>query len=181
MEQWEQIVRALGEGCVGILPTDTLYGIVGSALLPETVERIYTLKERDPQKPLIVLVADIDDLERFGVVLSDRLSAHLNTYWPGPYSIILPTADDDFDYLHRGLGTIAFRLPDKEELRKLLREAGPIVAPSANIEGQPPAQTIEQAQKYFGTAVDFYIDGGEIDGKPSTILDLCGEETRKIR
>src|SRR3989338_7413332 len=138
MEQWEQIVRALGEGCVGILPTDTLYGIVGSALLPETVERIYTLKERDPQKPLIVLVADFDDL-------------------------------------HRGLGTIAFRLPDKEELRKLLREAGPIVAPSANIEGQPPAQTIEQAQKYFGTAVDFYIDGGEIDGKPSTILDLCGE------
>ncbi len=172
---------ALKDGGVGILPTDTLYGIMGSALLPEAVERIYELKRRDREKPLIVLVADIEDIERFGVVLSRELRGQLGQYWPGPYSLILPTVDDEFAYLHRGGGTIAFRLPDKDDLRELLRDVGPLVAPSANIEGKPPARTVEGARRYFGDDVDFYVDGGELSGKPSSILELDGEKIKVIR
>lgn len=176
-----EIVGLLHAGGVGVLPTDTIYGLVGSALMPKTIERVYKLKKRSPDKPLIVLIADIEELEQFGVVLSEKLIAQLHHYWPGAHSIILPTIDEDFFYLHRGGGTIAFRLPDKENLRELIQKTGPLVAPSANIEGKSPAQTIEQARKYFGTDVAFYIDGGELIGKPSTILEFNGKDMRIIR
>src|SRR3989338_5874792 len=139
-----EIVETLRAGGVGVLSTDTLYGLVGSALLPEAVERIYELKRRDREKPLIVLIADIEDVERFGVVTSEELRTELGNYWPGPYSVILPSVDDEFSYLHRGGGTIAFRLPDKDDLCELLRDVGPLVAPSANIEGKHPARTVEE-------------------------------------
>ncbi|OGZ07369.1 MAG: threonylcarbamoyl-AMP synthase [Candidatus Lloydbacteria bacterium RIFCSPHIGHO2_02_FULL_54_17] len=190
-----EIVETLRAGGVGVLSTDTLYGLVGSALLPEAVERIYELKRRDREKPLIVLIADIEDVERFGVVLSEELILQLEKYWPhsssagaealrgkpGPYSVILPSVDDEFSYLHRGGGTIAFRLPDKDDLCELLRDVGPLVAPSANIEGKHPARTVEEARRYFGDDVDFYVDGGELSGKSSAILEFNGDEIRVVR
>lgn len=180
----EEVIAALAAGGVGILPTDTIYGVVGSALSPEAVDRIYALKRRDRRKPLIVLIADIEDVERFGVVLSDRLRATLESYWPHsagalrderrgkPTSVILPLADDSFTHLDRGTDTLAFRLPDDEELRTLLREVGPLVAPSANVEGGAPARTIEEARRYFGGDVDFYVDGGVREGEPSAVIAL---------
>lgn len=175
----DEIIDAIQGGEVGVIPTDTLYGLVGSALDPEVVARIYDLKRRNHAKPLIVLVAEIDDIERFGVILSDTLRTQLEQYWPGPYSIILPTIDEEFSYLDRGTHTIAFRLPDDEELRDLLRQTGPLVAPSANVEGDAPARSIDIARKYFGSDAAFYVDGGELDGAPSTVmlLDEEGETT----
>ncbi|HEY9585916.1 MAG TPA: L-threonylcarbamoyladenylate synthase [Candidatus Paceibacterota bacterium] len=181
MQDLNEAVDLLKEGGVGVLPTDTLYGLVGSALVPETVERIYELKRRDGRKPLIVLISHIDELEQFGIVCSEELMVRLNTYWPGRYSIILPAIDDQFDYLSRNTGTIAFRMPDKEDLLEILSQTGPLVAPSANIDGNSPAKTAEEARKYFGTDADFYIDGGELGGKPSTVLELDGEKVRVIR
>jgi L-threonylcarbamoyladenylate synthase len=159
-------------GAIGILPTDTLYGLVGSALIPETVEKIYEIKKRNPEKPLIVLISEIDDLERFGVVVSDQLRNQLEEYWPGAVSIVLPTIDETFDYLSRGQGTIAFRLPDNDELLDFLAATGPLVAPSANPEGLPPAETITEAKEYFGDSVSFYQDGGEKKGSPSRIISI---------
>ena len=175
------ITESINEGGVGIIPTDTLYGLVGSAQNAEAIERIYDLKRRDPRKPLIVLISHTDQLEQFGIELSESLLAQLGTYWPGAYSIILPTIDDQFEYLSRGEDTIAFRLPDSEELRALIEETGPLVAPSANVEGLPPATTVEGAKKYFGTDVDFYVDGGELDGKASTILRFDGNDVEIVR
>lgn len=173
----DDIIDAIAAGEVGVIPTDTLYGLVGSALDPDAVSRIYELKRRNPDKPLIVLIADVEDVERFGVVLSAELREQLERYWPGPYSIVLPTIDDTFSYLDRGTRTIAFRLPDDEELRDLLRQTGPLVAPSANVEGDAPARTISHARAYFGSDAAFYVDGGEIDREPSTVmvLDESGE------
>ena len=172
----QHVITLLKKGGVGVLPTDTLYGLVGSALLPDAVLRIYELKRRNETKPLIVLIAEVPDIEQFGVVLSEQLENSLAKYWPGAYSIRLPIIDDQFEYLSRGMDTIAFRLPDTEELREFLRETGPLVAPSANIENLPPATTIAEAKRYFGTDVDFYIDGGELRGKASTVIEFDDEE-----
>lgn len=161
---------------IGILATDTLYGIVGSALYPEVVERIYNVKKRNNAKPLIVLIAKIEDIEQFSIILSEKLITDLNNYWPGPYSILLPVTSDKFEYLHRGTNKIAFRLPNKPNLIKTLIKTGPLVAPSANIEGIPPAKTIQEAQNYFGDKVDFYIDEGSIENKASTILSFNGNK-----
>lgn len=166
----------LMQGGVGVLATDTLYGLVGSALSSETVDRIYALKQRNHTKPLIVLISQIEELEQFGVVLSEKLITELEQYWPGPYSILLPTIDDQFEYIHRGSDHIAFRIPNKQDLLEVLAETGPLVAPSANMEGMPPAKTIQEARNYFGTDVDFYVDEGDLNNKASTILSLDGDD-----
>lgn len=177
----EDIAAMIAEGAVGVFPTDTLYGLIGSALNPDAVERIYFLKQRNPAKPLIVLVNDITMLESFGVELSEKLEERLRTYWPGPYSIALPTIDDQFEYLSRGKDTIAFRLPDNEQLHELIALAGPVVAPSANPEGYPPAKTTEEAQAYFGSDAEFCVDGGTLEGPPSTLIEFDGDEVTTLR
>ena len=77
-----------------------------------------------------------------------------------------------FKHLHRGTGTLAFRVPKPAWLRKLLQETGPLIAPSANFEGEPPALTIRAAKKYFGENVDFYADAGRLASKPSTLIKV---------
>ena len=79
----------------------------------------------------------------------------LRANWPGPLSVILPAPGDEFKYLHRGANSLSFRLPDDNWLLNLLKKSGPLVAPSANIEGQAPAETIDQAVNYFDNKVDF--------------------------
>ena len=165
-------------GQIGILPTDTLYGLVGSALLKETVERIFAVRQRDLKKPLIILISSIEDLKLFVVEISKTQEKKLQAIWPGPVSVVIDCKDEKFEYLHRGLQSLAFRLPADEKLLQLLKKTGPLVAPSANLSGQAPAQTIAQAKKYFGDQVDFYFDGGQLKSMPSTIivLDKNGEE-----
>ncbi len=172
----ERATMIIQNGGVGVLPTDTLYGLVGSAFDVDAVDRIYDLKQRSPDKPLIVLISDVAQLEQFGVIISDALTERLRTYWPGPYTVILPTIDDQFEYLHRGTSNIAFRLPDDEQLIELISQTGPIVAPSANVEGTPPAVNTIEARSYFGTDVDFYVEGEDLHGKPSTIISFDGDE-----
>jgi L-threonylcarbamoyladenylate synthase len=177
----EEIATMITQGAVGVFPTDTLYGLIGSALDPDAVERIYFLKQRNPTKPLIVLINDISTLESFGVELSQALEARLRTYWPGPYSVVLPIIDDQFEYLSRGHDTIAFRFPDNEQLRELISSAGPLVAPSANPEGRPPATSVEEARAYFGSDAEFYVDGGTLEGPPSTLIEFDGNEVKTLR
>ena len=179
-----QLTSILKQGGVAVLKTDTIYGLVGSALKPETVAKIYALKKRDPKKALIVLIADQADLAQFGVVLSNWQDKWLSKHWPGPMSVILtvsPWQVENFSYLHAGTGKIAFRLPADPNLQALLKQTGPLVAPSANLEGEPPAETIEQAKNYFGEQVDFYDDAGPCAGKASTLVDLTGEEEKILR
>lgn len=87
----------------------------------------------------------------------------------------------DMAYLHKGTDTIAFRIPDYPELLKLIDQVGPIIAPSANLEGQPPAKNIDAAREYFGDSIDFYVDIGNIAGEASTVVKLEGENIKMLR
>jgi len=165
------------------MPTDTIYGIVGKATDTTVVERIYALRKRDINKPCIILIGDISELEKFSVILSEEQKTKLKKYWftsPKPESeggltqtsIVFDCPDEKFAYLHRGTKTLAFRMPHPENLRNLLKETGPLIAPSANTEGMPPASTIAEAKKYFGDAIDMYVDGGEVEGQASKVIKL---------
>ncbi len=176
-----EAIDILNSGGIGILPTDTLYGIVGRADLPTTVERIYGLKDRNLSKPFIILISSTKDLEKFDIQLSSKESDILERYWPGKVSVILNTKDSSFDYLTRGGRDLAFRLPDKKDLIDLIAKTGPLVAPSANPEGERPAETIEEAKSYFKGKVDFYMDEGELRGEPSTLITLKDGEVSVLR
>lgn len=154
------------------MPTDTLYGVVGQALNKETVARIYTVRRRSPEKPFIILVSDEEQIHQLGAKVSISAQAVLKKYWPGPVSIVLPCEEAEFFYLHRGTKTLAFRMPKDQWLRDLIAQTGPLVAPSANPEGLPPAKTIAEAQEYFGNDVDFYEDDGRRHSEPSTLITI---------
>lgn len=174
-------VEMLKEGGIGVIPTDTIYGVVGSALNKKTVERIYDIRNRNRRKPMIVLVGSYSDLKRFNVRLNTRIKKVLNRLWPGKVSIVLKCQNKKFAYLHRGTKTLAFRLPGKKSLRALIEKVGPLVAPSANPEGKSPAKTVRAAKRYFGKRVDFYLDGGRMAGKPSKLVALVGGESVVLR
>src|SRR3989344_8774132 len=174
------IVKIIKNGGIGVMPTDTIYGLVGSALSRKAVERIYKLRERDRKKPFIVLISYLRDLKKFGIKISKSHLKILKTLWfppsgvggPGPTSIILTCLSKKFSYLHRGTKTIAFRLPKDKQLRNFLKKSGPLVAPSANPAAKPPAKTIKEARMYFGDKIDFYVDGGKIVNEPSVLVEI---------
>lgn len=178
---FEGAAPLLKNGEIGVIPTDTVYGLVASAFDEAAVERIYCVRGRDGGKPCIVLIADIADIWRFGIVLSDFEPQAVERFWPGKVSVILPCPDRKWRHLHRGTGTIAFRLPDDDTLRDFLRKTGPLVAPSANRQGMKPAETIGEAMEYFGDTVDFFVDGGLVSGPPSTVIRFEGGEPVVVR
>lgn len=174
-------IKILKSGGVGVLLTDTLYGVVGRALDKKVVKRIYQLKVRNDKKPLIILVSSISDLKLFGITINKESKEALKKIWPGPVSVILPCPFKKFEYLHRGTKSLAFRFPRKKSLVNIIRKTGPLVAPSANPEGLNPAQNITKALDYFGKGVDFYMRGGAPKNKPSRIIRIGENGVEIIR
>ncbi len=170
----KEVTAILQHGGVGVLATDTLYGIVGSALSKKAVARIYRLRKRDPKKPLIILIASVRDCARFGVKIDTQTKKILSAVWPGKVSVVLACPHKKYTYLHRGMETLAFRVPASVRVRRILQKTGPLVAPSANSEGMSPATTISEAKKYFGEGVDFYINTGKRASAPSTLVAVEG-------
>lgn len=164
------LVKILKAGKIAVIPTDTIYGIVGSALNPQTVERIYTLRKRAKDKPFIILISSLDDLDKFNIKLTKNQKVFLQNNWPNPLSVVLPCGD--FEYLHRAKFSLAFRMPKNKNLLQILKQVGPLVAPSANIAGEKYAENINEAKKYFGNNVNYYINGGTIKSESSTLIRL---------
>jgi len=177
----KKIISLIKSGGVGVLPTDTLYGLVGSAMDKKTVMQIYKLKKRTPKKPCIVLIDRINDLKKFSIKIGKVEKDILEKFWPGKVSVILPCLEKKFFYLHRGTQSLAFRLPKKPSLINIIKKSGPLVAPSANPEGLLPAKNIIEAKKYFGGEVDFYVDGGKLESKPSTLVILKNGAVKVLR
>ncbi len=175
-EDWQEILKIvvpiLKSGGFGVFPTDTLYGVVGMALNKKTVEEIYHVRKREPGKPFIVLISSLNDLKKFGIILNTKQKKVLSRIWPGKVSVVLECENRKMEYLHRGKYAIAFRLPADLNLCALLKKTGPLVAPSANLAGKEPATTYLEAKKYFAKRLDFYVDGGKLKSKPSTLISV---------
>ena len=178
----DKYVSDIRKGRVGVIPTDTLYGIAASAENPEAVERVYRIKGRSANKNPIILIPAADSLADFGVALTERDEKFLASVWPGKVSVVFPFRKKEYAYLDTArAGTLAFRVPDRADLREFLRAAGPVIAPSANPEGGKPARTAKEAREYFGGEVDFYCDGGVLEGEPSTLVSLKDGKVHILR
>ena len=171
------LINEIVEGSVGVLPTDTVYGLVASAKNPLGVKDLYRLKDRH-NKPGTVIAANENQLLELGVSKKDIDLA--SPFWPNPISIILPV-DSSLDYLSQGIGSIAFRIVADEGLRKLMEDTGPLLTSSANDPGAPPATTLEMAKDYFQNKISYYVNGGEKTDNPSTIIRITDNGVEVIR
>lgn len=177
-----ELVRGLCSGKIAVIRTDTLYGLVASALDQVAVQKIYALKQRDHSKACIVLIANESQLI-VGTAIDETHRTLMKKYWPGSTTLVLAATAMAPRYITRGNTSIAYRqVPPGTELAELIERVGPLVAPSANPETLPPASTIVQAEAYFGETVDFYVDGGEVAPTvgPSRIITL-DDQGREVR
>jgi L-threonylcarbamoyladenylate synthase len=166
-------------GAVGVIPTDTVYGVVARASDRTAVTRLYELKKRE-DKPGTLIAASASQLEELG--FKHRYLKAVEQYWPGAVSVIIPTSAPSLAYLHRGKMSLAVRLPDGASLQKLLSKTGPLLTSSANRPEELPAENIQQARDYFGDQVDFYEDGGDLSGRqPSTIIRVVDDAVEVLR
>jgi len=166
------IIPRLNAGQVGMLPTDTLYGLSCLALNKSAVEKIYRIKKRDDNKPLIVLIDSIESIKDFGISLTKAQKVFLEKNWPNKLTVVLKCNSAQYEYIHRGKNSIGFRLPDDAWLKNLLSETGPLVSTTVNISGEPAINSINEAVKLFGVVIDFYVEAGTLESQPSTIIEL---------
>jgi L-threonylcarbamoyladenylate synthase len=165
-------------GTIGVIPTDTVYGLVARAADQKAVERLYLLKKRE-HKPGTIIAADIEQLVKLGI--KRRYLKAVDRFWPGAISVVIPCGPE-LAYLHQGLSSLAVRIPAEKPLRQLLAAGGPLLTSSANAPGEPPANTVTEAKAYFGDSVDFYIDGGDLSGRqPSTLLRVVDDAIEVLR
>lgn len=176
-----KLVELIRAGGIGVIPTDTIYGLVCSAFDEDAVEKVFEIKGRDKGKPPIILISNTSELKNFEVTLSKTQRELLTSYWPGAVSVVLPTTSGKLNYLSRGLGTLTFRLPAENKLVSLLQKTGPLIAPSANPQDQEPVHNVDDVMNVFIGQIDFVVDGGEIIGKSSTLIDLTGDITKVLR
>lgn len=173
-----EVITLLKNGSVGLIPTDTVYGLACDATNQNSIEKIYNLKERSG-KPGTVIAANIDQLEKLG--LKRRYLKAVEEYWPGPVSILIPCSFD-LNYLTLRTMLLAVRIPDDQELQDLLLKTGPLLTSSANKTGKPPITNIESAKYIFKDELDFYVDGGDYSGREaSALIKIVDDAVEVIR
>ena len=157
------------DGAIGVIPTDTVYGLVAKASRKSAIDRLYRTKPRHLQ-PGTTIGADIEDFRELG--FPEKELRHCLKYWPNPISVVLD-ADHVEPYLKKRRESLPVRIPKARKLTKLLSKTGALMTTSANAPGQPTATNITDAMKYFGDSVDFYVDTGDLGERPpSTIIGI---------
>lgn len=159
---------ALREGNIVIIPTDTIYGFSG--LFGKTAEAIARIKGRGEDKPFIALIAEPSDIYRY---TDAAIPDYLLQLWPAPLTLIVPMKDS---------GTQAFRCPADQWLRSVIAATGDaLYSTSVNHSGTPPLTDIDTICAEFEKDVALIVDGGELTGLPSTIIDVSCAVPRVIR
>jgi L-threonylcarbamoyladenylate synthase len=162
-----------------VLPTDTVYGLCGDPHREPAAREIYRLKQRPAEQPLALLARDVDTLFE---LVPELPRPPVQALLPGPYTLVLPNPARRFRWLTGSAPeTIGVRVPELPGPgAEVLREVGAVVATSANLHGGPEARTLEDVPAEI-RAVAALVDGGEVPGTPSTVLDLTGPEPRVLR
>ena len=166
----DSAISALKNGQLIIAKTDTIYGILAAANSEKAVKRLYEVKRRPLDKPVIILVADIDDIPDLTPSIKCKYQEISENK---PTTIIIKVSPNFLPHLPRNGGTLAFRVVPESPLAELIRTVGLLVAPSANPSGEEPAKNVTEAINYFHELVPIYVDSGKVvNTQPSQIIRI---------
>jgi L-threonylcarbamoyladenylate synthase len=179
----EDAVAAIRGGKAIVLPTDTVYGLCATPYREDPVLRMYRLKGRPETQPTALMASDVDMLFECVPELRGRAGTIVRALLPGPYTLVLPNPARRFRWLN---GTtpdaIGVRVPELTgDARTILERVGAVAATSANRAGGPEPARLEDVPEEIRTGAAVVLDGGELPGTPSTVLDFTGQEPRVLR
>lgn len=175
--------RLIQEGQLVAIPTETVYGLGANGLDENAVANIFRAKGRPQDNPLILHVAEPEEISKFCHSIPDSAWRLAEAFWPGPLTIVLPARDIVPKRTTGGLNTVAVRCPKNDVTRQIIRLSGvPIAAPSANLSGKPSTTTAEHVRHDHDGNIAAIVDGGPCSvGVESTIVDLTDERPRLLR
>ncbi len=175
----KEIADLLLAGKVGIIPTDTIYGIVAQASNEAAATRVLEVKGRK-YKPGTLIAANLQQIIDLGI--PRRFLTAVDQFWPGPVSVVVPVLGNKLTYLYGGVMSLPVRIPNPADLLNLLIKTGPLITTGANRPNKKPANTIKEAIDIFGSEIDFYVDGGNLENRPpSTIIRVIDDEIEVLR
>lgn len=173
----EEAGSLLRRGEAVAFPTETVYGLGVDAGNDEAIRKIFEVKGRPSDNPLIVHIAEMDALEDLSREVSPKAWALMEKFWPGPATFVVKRSEKVSDLVTAGLDTVAVRMPSDEIARALIRAAGcPIAAPSANVSGRPSPTDADAVWEDLNGKIPLLLDGGRTEvGLESTVVDVTGE------
>lgn len=166
-----KIIRNQG---IVIFPTQCLYGVGANALDPIAVQKVFDIKQRPQNNPILVLIQDLGELKQLVKTIPAQARALMDRFWPGSLTLVFEAADSVSPLLTAHTGKIGIRLPAHPVARSLVQQAqGPITGTSANLSGQPGASRVSQLPPSMVQAADLILDAGPLKGGTgSTIVDV---------
>lgn len=182
-EGLKKAAQVIKSGGLVAFPTETVYGLGGNALDENAAKKIYAAKGRPSDNPLIAHIARFEDLKPLVKRISPGGQKLMDTFWPGPLTLIFHKSDLVPYGTTGGLDTVAVRMPDHPAAKKLIEYAGlPVAAPSANTSGRPSPTTADHVRQDLDGRIDMIVDGGPVGiGLESTIVDVSGDEPVILR
>ncbi|MFH0785829.1 MAG: L-threonylcarbamoyladenylate synthase [Pseudomonadota bacterium] len=172
----DQAVKCIREGGIVAFPTETYYGLAVDPDSLVAVTRLFKLKRRQAEKPLLLLIDSREQLQSIAENIPTQFIPLMEKYWPGPLTLVFPARKEICRQLTGNSGSVGVRISSHPLARELVRRMGkPITATSANISGQHPASTAAEVKAMFGDSLDYIIDGGQTPaGFCSTVLGFYG-------
>jgi L-threonylcarbamoyladenylate synthase len=179
----DEAVAAIRAGNPVVLPTDTVYGLCASPYMPEPIERAYRLKGRETTQPSALLAADVDMLFECVPELRGRVGTLLRELLPGPLTLVVPNPARRYRWLTGpNQETLGVRVPELPPIAAgIVGRVGAVMATSANLAGGPDPRRVEDVPEEILDGCAAVVDGGELPGVPSTVIDLTGETLRVLR
>jgi len=177
-----QASKILLEGDVVAIPTETVYGLAALATNADAIKKIFELKGRPADNPLIVHISNMDQLHEIACDISETAYELMDKFWPGPLTLILKKKDILPDITTAGLDSVAVRMPSLAFTRELISITGPLAAPSANLSGKPSTVTAQHVYDDLSGRLSLIIDGGSAEvGVESTVVDVTKEIPELLR
>jgi L-threonylcarbamoyladenylate synthase len=170
----QEAATLIRSGQLVAFPTETVYGLGGDGLNPESLRRIYAVKGRPPDNPLILHIASPDQLSSVAAEVPDIAYTLMRTFWPGPLTLVFSKTPQVSDLATGGLPTVAVRIPDHPVALALLQQAGtPLAGPSANRSGHPSPTTAQHVLDDLNGSIPLILDAGpSVIGVESTVIDI---------
>lgn len=182
-EQIKKASKVIKNGGLVLFPTETVYGLGANGLDEDAVKKIFIAKGRKQDNPLILHISNLEMLKQITTNVNEIEKKLIDSFWPGPFTIILNRADKVPDVVTGGLNTVAVRMPSGNIAKHLIGYAGiPIAAPSANISGKPSGTNLDDIFEELKDKVDYIIDGGNCEvGLESTVVRVIDNVPHILR
>ena len=169
----DKICEVINNGGIVITPTDTIYGIMGDSLNENVIRKVFEIKKRPFNKPLLLLMDSFEMVEQYTEEISEKERLLMDRYWPGLVTFILKKNDKVSELITSGNDTVGIRIPNNKDLLEIIRRLNrPVISTSANITGTEVITSTQLLEKDLIDNIDYIEDGGEVESESSTIIKI---------